>query len=254
MEPAKPVTHLQNTPGQCPHCGRSIFFNGRTGVMDPSYLDPARKPVQGETSPHIAARFAIMVEGDPKEWIAVAAGSCPACNRVVLVMFSPAPDKTVSRRLLFPEGIARSPIPATVPEHVAEDYREAVMVLPYSPKASAALSRRCLQNLLHARGIEKKTLAQEIDEALKTLPPYLAHDLDAVRHVGNMAAHPMKSEVTGTIVGVEPGEAEWTIEVIEMLFDHYYVRPEDSRARREALNRKLADAGKPTLKGPPEGG
>ena len=35
---------------------------------------------------------------------------------------------------------------------IAEDYNQAAIVLPYSPKASAALSRRCLQTILTEAG------------------------------------------------------------------------------------------------------
>jgi hypothetical protein len=33
--------------------------------------------------------------------------------------------------------------------------------------------------------------------------------LDAIRTIGNFAAHPIKSTSSGEIVDVEPGEAEW---------------------------------------------
>ena len=43
---------------------------------------------------------------------------------------------------------ARPPVPKEVPSHIAEDYKEAALVLNFSPKSSAALSRRCLQAVL----------------------------------------------------------------------------------------------------------
>lgn len=125
------------------------------------------------------------------------------------------------------------------------------MVLPDSPKASAALSRRCLQNVLRENlGIKKHDLSQEIDEVLKQriLPPSVAADLDAVRAAGNFAAHPIKSAATGEITDVEPGEAEWLLDVLEAMFEVLFVEPKKSAARREALNQKLAAAGKPLLK------
>ncbi len=73
-------------------------------------------------------------------------------------------------------------------------------------------------------------------------------ELDAVRNIGNFAAHPLKSQSTGEIVEVEPGEAEWNLEVLEMLFDFYYVQPAHAQKRRDELKKKLADAGKPPMK------
>jgi hypothetical protein len=61
------------------------------------------------------------------------------------------PGELVRERIVWPKSVSRAPIPATVPKGISEDYLEACTVLPKSPKASAALSRRCLQNLLVAK-------------------------------------------------------------------------------------------------------
>ena len=150
-------------------------------------------------------------------------------------------------RFAWPEGIARKPIPESVPSYIAEDYREAVLVIPWSAKASAALSRRCLQHLLHEKGFVGTALEREIDAALPSLPPHLKDALHMLRHFGNFAAHPSVDRASGEIVAVEDGEAEWMIEVIEDLFEHYYRKPEDLRARREELSKKLVAAGKKPL-------
>jgi len=52
---------------------------------------------------------------------------------------------------------------------------------------------------------------------------------------------------TGAIVDVEPGEAEWTLDVLESLFDFYFVRSAMLAARKVALDKKLAEAGKPPI-------
>ncbi len=134
---------------------------------------------------------------------------------------------------------------------MADDYEEAVAVLSKSKQASAALSRRCLQQVLVEKGGAKlKDLTTQIDEVLPKLPHYLADNVDAVRQVGNFAAHPLKSKSTGEIVKVEQGEAEWLSEVLAELFEFYYVAPAAALAKREALNQKLQDLGKPPIKSP----
>jgi hypothetical protein len=152
--------------------------------------------------------------------------------------------------MAFPKATAR-PIPAEVPEEFAADFQEAAVVLADSAKASAALSRRCFQNLLHNHlKIKKRDLDKEIQELLdqRILPSQIAEAVDAIRSVGNFAAHPIKSEQTGVVTDVEPGEAEWTLEVLESLFDFLFVAPAKLAARREAVNKKLEQAGKPVLK------
>jgi hypothetical protein len=151
-------------------------------------------------------------------------------------------DLAESRR---PDGSSRQ----GAPQH-RERLLAASRVLAESTEASAALSRRCLQALLVAEaGVKKKDLFDQIQEVIDagSLPTSLADDLDAVRHIGAFGAHPIKSKSTGEIVPVEPGEAEWNLDVLDALFDFFYVQPEKRSARRAALDEKLKQAGKPSL-------
>jgi len=62
------------------------------------------------------------------------------------------------------------------------------------------------------------------------------------------ASHPIKSTQTGLILDVEPGEAEWTLDVLEELFDFYFVLPATIQKKKDAFNKKLQEAGKPPMK------
>ncbi|GAH88068.1 unnamed protein product, partial [marine sediment metagenome] len=42
---------------------------------------------------------------------------------------------------------------------------------------------------------------------------------------------------------------EWTLDVLESLFNFYFVQPELLKRKREALNKKLKNAGKKPMKG-----
>ena len=188
--------------------------------------------------------------------------TCPACNRLVLYLENGAGQALEqggqNRRLnvtksmmIWPKGVSRAPVPPEVPLGIVEDYKEACLVLNDSPKASAALSRRCLQNLLRqVGGVKPGDLSGEIQQVLDSgnLPRDIADNIDAVRNIGNFAAHANKSKSTGEVVEVEPHEAEWNLDVLESLFDFYFVQPAKAKARRDALNKKLQDAGKPPLK------
>lgn len=188
--------------------------------------------------------------------------TCPRCERfnMRLVRGFSLPDvpnvmfQAHGHSVVYPKGgILRQPAPADVPRGLAEDYNEACLVLADSPKASAALSRRCLQIILreHAK-VKPQDLSKEIDEVLasKQLPTYIAQDIDAIRQVGNFAAHPIKSTNSLEIIDVEPGEAEWLLDVLDQLFDHFFVGPAEAQKKRDALNAKLAEAKKPPLKKP----
>jgi hypothetical protein len=155
---------------------------------------------------------------------------------------------------VYPSGAHRGPVPSEVPERITKDYVEACSVLPISAKASAALSRRCLQNMLRSHGYTAKDLAKEIDlllnetDPLKALPIRLRETIDAIRNFGNFAAHPNEDKATLEIIEVEPHEAEWCLETIEELFEHFYVGPAVAAAKKAALNAKLAAGGKPPAK------
>ncbi|MGB3947975.1 MAG: DUF4145 domain-containing protein [Bacteroidia bacterium] len=159
--------------------------------------------------------------------------------------------EVISDFLIRPKIANRPPVPIEVPKEFASDYNEACLVLADSPKASAALSRRSLQHIIREKlGVKKKDLFQEIQEVIDKgmLPTDLLESIDSIRNVGNFAAHPIKSQSTGEIVDVEPHEAEWNLDVLEMLFEYLFVRPEAIKKKRDSLNSKLSDAGKNPMK------
>lgn len=161
------------------------------------------------------------------------------------------PGKELGRYLVRPRSSIRPNPPVQVPKEFAQDYIEAALVIADSAKASAALSRRCLQHLLGDKaGVKHADLAKEIDEVIASgaLPSYLTGAIDAIRTIGNFAAHPIKGSASGEVLPVEPGEAEWTLDVLDGLFDFYFVQPAILAERRGALNTKLAAAKKPPLK------
>jgi hypothetical protein len=137
---------------------------------------------------------------------------------------------------------------------LADDYEEACRALPISKKASAALSRRCLQAVLRDQGYNQANLAQQIDALLKesnpakSIPTGLRTTVDAIRNFGNFSAHPVSDQTSLQVIDVEPQEAEWCLEILETAFDHYYVQPARAAALKKALDAKLTAAGKPKSK------
>lgn len=194
-------------------------------------------------------------------WV-LAVDRCPACGKLIILLGSGTARHNSNNQLYEvnvrnwalarPKGISRTPCPSEIPSEFVNDYKEACAVLFESPKASAALSRRCLQHVLREKaGVKKGDLANEIEQVLQSgkLPTHLHESIDAIRNIGNFAAHPMKSQQSGEVFPVEPGEAEWNLDVLEALFDFYFVQPAILAKKRNALNAKLQEAGKPAVKG-----
>jgi hypothetical protein len=199
-----------------------------------------------------------LVEDTDGGWV-VAHATCPECHRVIVRLLNGSPriavhtgrlagvDDASQVLLVYPKGASRSACPNEVPASIAEDYKEACLVIADSPKASAALSRRCLQNVLReAAKVKPGDLFDEIQAVLDSekLPSHISEGLDAVRAIGNFGAHPIKSTHSGEVIPVAPGEAEWNLDVLEALFDFYFVQPALLTAKRAALDKKLAEAGK----------
>ena len=230
---------LPGTDGRCPLCDKAVQFKAVKAFPSLAYLMKAGGPAM---EPYFATTYSEQIS----HRLEVSAAACPSCGGTVIAMRSQPLDGNLPTRSWFvwPEGISRHEIPTAVPAAIAADFREAVLVLPVSPKASAALSRRCLQHLLREQGYAQHDLVKQIDALTPDLPKYLRHDVDLVRVVGNFAAHPMKATTTGEIVEVADGEAEWLLEVLEELFDFFYVRPDESSRRKLAINAKLTAAGK----------
>jgi hypothetical protein len=220
---------------ECPHCHV---------VLHPDFSST------DVYSKYTGSFTALNVVKEPTLW-KVSAMACGSCKKAIIKLDECLPTTGEKResRVVEPKYFGRKPAAPEVPAELAEDYNEACAVLSISPKASAALSRRCLQGLLRANGYIQRDLAPAIKAAVesKTLPMLQASSLDTIRLIGNFAAHPMKNTNTGEIVAVEPEEAEWNLEVLSGLFDFYYVAPAKEAARRAALNLKLAAAGKPLM-------
>jgi hypothetical protein len=154
----------------------------------------------------------------------------------------------------YPRATNRKPTPKEVPDDIKEDYEEACLVLPISNKASAALSRRCLQAILRDQGYAQRDLAQQIDALLgeqdptKAIPTALKQTVDAIRNFGNFSAHPVTDQTTLEIIPRRTPRSRVVSRNPEGNVRPHYVRPAQAAARKVALNAKLGAAGKPKSK------
>lgn len=220
----------------CPHCSTKVRFEwnfkGPLGEFDNEYL---------------TGNF-------------LKFDNCPECKKDVIYYsncdfyFSEFGHEEIAEvnneQLIYPNK-TKFEFTDYIPALYLEDYEEALKVLNASPKASAALSRRLLQLILRDEyKVKKGNLSNEIDAFIKLpgIPTHITDAVDAIRNLGNLAAHPSKDKNTGEIVSVEPGEAEWLIDVIEALFDFTFVQPKKLEQRRSEINAKLKKIGKPEMK------
>jgi hypothetical protein len=155
--------------------------------------------------------------------------------------------RPVHRWGLLPASSAK-PQPDYIPEAVRQDYDEACAIRDLSPKASATITRRCIQGVIRDFcGITKRRLIDEIKELRRLVdagqaPAGVQADtvdaIDHVRQIGNIGAH-MEADIN-VIVDVDPNEAQALIELTELLFEEWYVAREE---RTQRIARLAAVAG-----------
>ncbi len=158
------------------------------------------------------------------------------------------------------------PQPDYIPKAIIDDYKEACLIKNLSPKASASLCRRCLQGMIRDFFDikDKQNLYQEISAIEDLTDPDIWESIDTIRSIGNIGAH-MEKDVN-LIVDVDPDEAQILINLIEQLFEDWYVTRYKKRDKLEAAKalkkskndekesktKKLEETKKPTLPKPVE--
>ncbi|NMD38215.1 MAG: DUF4145 domain-containing protein [Christensenellaceae bacterium] len=137
--------------------------------------------------------------------------------------------------MVFPDSKAKK-FPDYVPEQIRNDYTEAFKILDLSPKASATLSRRCIQGMIHDEWeIKEENLYKEIDALKGKIDPQIFEAIHALRQLGNIGAH-MEKDIN-LIVDIEPNEAEKLIKLVELLIKDWYIDPHNN----EELFKEIVD-------------
>ena len=168
----------------------------------------------------------------------------PKCKKFTLSVFLFEADynrgfqrwetgKFIQNWNIIPSSKAKT-LPDYIPQSIIDDYSEAHQILALSPKASATLSRRCLQGMIrNFFGISMPTLKAEIDAIQTKVDPLVWQAIEGVRKIGNIGAH-MEKDIN-IIVDVEPNEAEMLVGLIEFLIKDWYVARNNKEQHLKAL-------------------
>lgn len=141
--------------------------------------------------------------------------------------------KLAQRWTLVPPSSAKV-FPDYVPQAIRTDYEEACTIRDLSPKASATLSRRCLQGMIRDFwGISKARLIEEVEALRDKTDPETWEAIDAVRKIGNIGAH-MEKDIN-LIVDVDASEAQQLIGLIELLMKDWYIAKHQRQERLAAI-------------------
>lgn len=140
---------------------------------------------------------------------------------------------------LRPQGKAKI-FPDYIPQAILADYKEACLIQELSPKASATLSRRCLQGMIRDFWqVQEKNLFEEIKAIEAKVDTDTWHAIDAIRGIGNIGAH-MEKDIN-VIIDVDGDEAALLISLIETLLNDWYVERENRRLRSQKIIEAAAE-------------
>lgn len=190
---------------KCPYCNHSAE------LIDSTYrkIKPSFEVPFGSTVP-------------PKESeITLGIFKCPHCSEYTISAQGTGPKVKTDVVHIKPISLAKQ-FPDYIPKAIRQDYEEAYAIVNLSPKASATLSRRCLQGMVRDFWkVKPSTLFKEIDQLEHVIPATQWRVLNGIRRLGNIGAH-MKNDIN-VIVDIDSGEAEKLLKVIEKLLQDWYI-------------------------------
>lgn len=189
-------------------------------------------PITADTNaihfPSFDSQRGVSINGTDDSCVAITFNKCPNCNQYIIKAKGEGQavkDIDVSIR---PSSSAVKYYPDYIPLGIRQDYEEACAIVKLSPKASATLSRRCLQGMIHDFwDIKEKNLNAEITSLKDKVPADLWSSLDSLRQLGNIGAHMEKD--TNVIIDIDSNEADALIQLIELLMKEWYINREDRK-------------------------
>ncbi|MCI1952026.1 MAG: DUF4145 domain-containing protein [Clostridiales bacterium] len=160
-----------------------------------------------------------------KDCLKILQKKCPECGNYFITAKGTGGKYASVDCIISPKSLAKH-FPNYIPAAIRSDYEEAYLILKESPKASATLSRRCLQGMIHDFwNIHGKNLNTEISQLHTCVSPTMWKAIDGLRKLGNIGAH-MEIEAD-KVIDIEPDEAEKLLKLIELLIEKWYISRHD---------------------------
>ncbi len=203
----------------CPFCGSSVPITFDTERKELIYFGHDQHNMN-DSRPKYKNVFEIYIH------------HCPTCDNVNFVAEGKSNLKGI-KIPMYPKSLAKQ-FPSFIPKAIIEDYEEAYSILSLSPKASATLSRRCLQGMIRdfwKVNVKSGKLYDEINAIKDKITPAQWKAINSLRSLGNIGAH-MEKDVN-EIIEIDDGEAEKLIKLIELLMEKWYIARHDEE---ELLN------------------
>lgn len=209
----------------CPFCGVAIPLTKDTHKETHVGFTPILQGTFGPQGPN-CAQLEQVNKQRAENGIMAHVVKCPSCEKTSIYGIGISGDIINQKYLIYPKSNAKQ-YPEYVPQSIRKDYQEAFETLNISPKASATLSRRCIQGMIRdTQGIHAGNLASEINQLEGKIQPDQWAAIDAARKLGNIGAHMEKD--TSIIVDIDPEEANLLLDLVEYLIYEWYISKHES--------------------------
>lgn len=164
---------------------------------------------------------------DDQDELSVKHYKCPNCEEKSIQIEGIGEEVKGTKISVRPRSLAKK-FPEYIPKALRNDYEEAYLILDLSPRASATLSRRCLQGMIrdYWKVSGKNNLYQEIIAIQDKVSPEVSRVLKGLKDLGNIGAH-MEKDIN-LIIDIDSGEAEKLLTLIEYLFKEWYINRHES--------------------------
>lgn len=138
---------------------------------------------------------------------------------------------TVKKVMVDPTMTTNIPPHENMPETIKALYLEALSVIDLSPKASSALLRLALQNLMPLIGANTGKINEDIAKLVREgLPEEIQQALDYCRVIGNSAVHPNELNLDDT-----PEMARYMFDMINFIVEEKIAKPKLIKERFSKL-------------------
>jgi hypothetical protein len=257
---------------QCPSCGQHTPDSWKKLVVRKDFRD---QPVYTLDVPGPYDTSIPRQDQQPDsivvfDWMVCANGKCHDLvvrmheTREIAALGPPLPDgqrrpttETETHTWVVRPRFSTRPIPREVGEPFRTDYAEAAALLDISPRMSAVLARRLIGDLLK-KYAEKKhwSLTARIRSFTNETghPSGLTSNLDHLREIADFGAHTQEAEqqtedgeLEVVIVDADRDDAEWTLDLVDRMFDYFIVQPAKDDAMKDKWNKNISRTGRKPL-------
>ncbi|WP_105965029.1 DUF4145 domain-containing protein [Apilactobacillus micheneri] len=225
---------MNNESFDCPFCKKSFpLINDTFSVTHIAFSNGMTKSFQGP----FPLGYKVGTFKNETNSINFIMYKCPSCKRTSFEMIGIGTDFGENNKFnIYPKNDGRKNYPEFVNPYIRNDYEEAYSILELSPKSSATLSRRIIEEiLLDFYGLSKGTLFNKIQKLeSKNEAINITNELNAIRQVGNIGAHfNLDSNKIPNDVSTE--EAKLLLQVVEDIIDETYIRKHDVDSRKTSI-------------------